>query len=193
MSPDVRPLTADLWPALEDLFGRGGASNGCWCMYWLLGPRYRDRPRAQNARALREAATHGPAPGLLVLEGDRAVGWCRVGPRDELPWLDRARYLQRIDDAPVWSLPCFYVRRDSRRRGITSALVAAALEIAGRAGAPALEAYPVDTAVPGSTSNLFTGTVSTFEREGFVVVGRRAPARPIMRRDLRARSSAGVP
>ena len=33
----IRPLTPDLWPALEDLFGKGGASNGCWCMYWRLG------------------------------------------------------------------------------------------------------------------------------------------------------------
>jgi hypothetical protein len=41
----VRPLTPDLWPALEDLFGKNGASNGCWCMYWRLGPAYFKRPR----------------------------------------------------------------------------------------------------------------------------------------------------
>jgi hypothetical protein len=23
--------------ALEVLFGKGGASNGCWCMYWRIG------------------------------------------------------------------------------------------------------------------------------------------------------------
>ena len=33
----IHPLTPDLWPALEDLFGKRGACNGCWCMYWLLG------------------------------------------------------------------------------------------------------------------------------------------------------------
>ncbi len=32
----LRPLTPDLWPALQDLFGKSGASNGCWCMYWRL-------------------------------------------------------------------------------------------------------------------------------------------------------------
>ena len=48
-----------------------------------------------------------------------------------------------------------------------SALVAAALKAAKRAGAPALEAYPVDTAGPGSASNVFTGPASTFERAGF--------------------------
>jgi hypothetical protein len=35
----VRALTLECWPALEDLFGRAGASNGCWCMYWRIGPR----------------------------------------------------------------------------------------------------------------------------------------------------------
>jgi len=28
------PLTPDLWPAFEDLFGENGAVGGCWCMYW---------------------------------------------------------------------------------------------------------------------------------------------------------------
>jgi hypothetical protein len=38
MDYTVHPLTSEHWPALEDLFGRAGASNGCWCMYWRLGP-----------------------------------------------------------------------------------------------------------------------------------------------------------
>jgi len=33
----VQALTPDLWPALEDLFGKWGASNGRSCMYWRLG------------------------------------------------------------------------------------------------------------------------------------------------------------
>jgi GNAT superfamily N-acetyltransferase len=83
------------------------------------------------------------------------------------------------------SLSCFYVRRGYRGRGVTAALIAAAVKAARRAGAPALEAYPVDTDEPTSTSNLFTGTASTFARAGFRTVARRAPHRPIMRHDLR--------
>jgi hypothetical protein len=49
MSLTVKPLTADCWPALETLFGRAGASNGCWCMYWRIGPRYSRRPRGAAA------------------------------------------------------------------------------------------------------------------------------------------------
>lgn len=42
MSLTVTPLSLPQWPALEDLFGPAGASNGCWCMYWRIGPRYRN-------------------------------------------------------------------------------------------------------------------------------------------------------
>ena len=37
MAVTISPLTSGRWPALEDLFGRAGASNGCWCMYWRIG------------------------------------------------------------------------------------------------------------------------------------------------------------
>ena len=48
MTLTVRPLTPDLWPDLEDLFGREGACHGCWCMYWRIGPAYRRRPPREN-------------------------------------------------------------------------------------------------------------------------------------------------
>jgi GNAT superfamily N-acetyltransferase len=181
----IRPLTPDLWPALEDLFGRSGASNGCWCMYWRLGPAYHERPRAENKAAFRALVRRGPPPGLLAFDGDRAVGWCQLTPRAALPWLDRVRLVKRVDDVEVWSLSCFYVRRGYRRRGVSAALIAAAVKAAKRAGAPALEAYPVDTGAPKSTSNLFTGTAATFARAGFKAVARPAPHRPTMRHDLR--------
>jgi GNAT superfamily N-acetyltransferase len=184
MKLTVRPLTPELWPALEDLFGKAGASNGCWCMYWRLGAAYHRRPRAENKAAFRRLAKRGPPPGLLAFDGDRAVGWCQLTPRAALPWLDRGPRFPPVDDRPVWSLSCFYVRRGYRRRGVTAALIAAALTAAKRAKAPALEAYPVDIGALGSTSNLYTGIASTFARAGFKVVARRAPHRPIMRHDL---------
>jgi len=178
------PLTAERWPALEDLFGRAGASNGCWCMYWRVGPRYRDRPREDNKRDLERLARAGPPPGLLAFDGDTAVGWCERGPRADLDWLARGRYFRPVDELPVWSVPCFYVRRTHRRRGVMGGLIDAAVGVAGSAGAPAVEAYPVDTSVPGHTRNLFLGVASVFAEHGFEVVARRQPDRPIMRRFL---------
>lgn len=181
----IRPLTPNLWPAFEDLFGKGGASNGCWCMYWRIGSAYHKRPRAKNRTAIREIVKRGPPPGLLAFDGELAVGWCQLTPRDALGWLNRARHFERIDEVPVWSISCFYVRRGYRKQGVLSALITAAVKAAKRAKAPALEAYPVDTARPESTSNVFTGTASAFARAGFKIVARRTPSRPIMRHELK--------
>ena len=179
----ILPLTPDLWPALEDLFGDVGPVSRCWCMYWRIGDSYRKRPREKNKEKFREIVKNGPPPGLLAFDGDLAVGWCQLTPRDALPWLDRAWRLKRVDDLPVWSISCFYIRKGYRKKGITTALIAAALDAAKRAGAPALEAYPFDADVsPSSTS---TGYVSTFKRAGFKIVARRVPPRPIMRYELK--------
>ena len=183
MQLKIRPLTPDLWPALEDLFGAKGACNGCWCMYWRIGAAYRKRPSARNKSAFQEIVKTGPPPGLIAFDGNRAVGWCQLTPRDALPWLDRTSRLKRVDDLPVWSLSCFYVRIGYRRKGVTSALIAAALKAAKRANAPALEAYPLDADKTPSASG--TGYATTFARAGFKTVACHTPPRPIMRHDLK--------
>jgi GNAT superfamily N-acetyltransferase len=190
MKVKIRPLTPELWPALEDLFGKKGACNGCWCMYWRIGSAYHKQAREKNRRAFREVVERGPPPGLLAFDGELAVGWCQLTPRDALPWLESARLVKRVDNLPVWSVSCFYVRPGYRQRGITAALVKAAVQAARRAKAPALEAYPIDTEAPKSTSNRFTGIAATFAKAGFQTVARRAPHRPIMRYDFRSQLRA---
>ena len=182
MSLTIRPLTPDLWPALKDLFGTLGACNGCWCMYWRIGADYKRRPREDNKADFQAVVERGPPPGLLAFDGELAVGWCQLTPRDALPFMNRVWRLRRVDDTPVWSLSCLYVRKGRRRRGITAALIAGALDAARSAGAPALEAYPFDAALSPSATG--TGYASTFARLGFKTVARRAPPRPIMRYDL---------
>ena len=153
-------------------------------MYWRIGSEYHKRPREKNRNAFRKIVKHGPPPGLLAFDGERAVGWCQLTPRDNLGWLPHARFFERVDDVPVWSLSCFYVRRGYRRQGVMSALIAAALHAAKQAKAMAVEAYPVDTTHPGSTTNVFTGTTAAFRRAGFKIVARRLATRPIVRHDL---------
>jgi GNAT superfamily N-acetyltransferase len=151
-------------------------------MYWRIGAAYRKLPRVQNKAAFREIVKRGPPPGLVAFDGDVAVGWCQLTPRDALPGLDRVWRLQRVDQIPVWSISCFYVRIGYRRQGVTSALISAALKVAKRAGAAAVEAYPLDADKTPSSS--WTGYATTFKRAGFKVVARHVPARPIMRHAL---------
>jgi GNAT superfamily N-acetyltransferase len=183
---DIRPLTPDLWPALEDLFGKKGACNGCWCMYWRIGAAYRKRSAAKNKAAFCEIVKNGPPPGLIAFYRDVAVGWCQLTPRSELAWLDRQWRLKRVDDAPVWALSCLYVRIGFRRRGVTTALIAAAVKAAKREKAPQLEAYPLDADKTPSASG--TGYASTFARLGFRTVACHVPPRPIMRHKLKSGS-----
>lgn len=179
MELQVRPLTAGLWPALEDLFGTLGACNGCWCMYWRIGAAYRKRPRTRNRADFQAVVKQGPPPGLLAFEGDLAVGWCQLTPREVLAHIEHVWRLRRVDEVPVWCVSCFYVRKSHRRRGVSLALIEAAARYAKRAGAAALEAYPLDRRVsPSSTS---TGFASTFVKAGFKEMARHSPERPVMR------------
>jgi GNAT superfamily N-acetyltransferase len=179
MTPRVRSLTPNLWPAIEDLFESGTACNRCWCMYWRIGSAYRKRPREMNKDDFHRIVQEGPPPGLLAFDGDTAVAWCQLSSRDSLPWLDRTSYLKRVDDLSVWCISCFYVRKGYRKQGVTSALVREALNIAKDAGVPAIEAYPLDKDLTSSSS--WTGFASTFLKLGFKCVARHRPPRPIMR------------
>ena len=142
MKLTIHPLTPDRWAALEDLFGKSGACNGCWCMYWRIGSAYRDRPREKNKADFRKIVKRGPPPGLLAFDGEVAVGWCQLAPRAALPHLERARALKRVDATPVWTISCFYVRRGYRRHGVATALIGAALKAAKRAKAPRSRPIP---------------------------------------------------
>jgi GNAT superfamily N-acetyltransferase len=179
----IRPLTLDLWPALEDLFGKKGACNGCWCMYWRIGAAYRKRPSNKNQADFREIVRKGPPPGLIAFDGDLPVGWCQLTARAALPWLDQRSRLKPVDAAPVWSLSCFYVRIGYRRKGVTAALINAALRATKRAKVPALETYPLDASKTPSSSS--TGFATTFARAGFKTVAGRSTPRPIMRHELK--------
>lgn len=180
MDLEVRPLTPDLLDAFDDLFDVEGPVGRCWCMYWRIGPGYRQRDPDENRDSFHEVVHQGPPPGLLAFSDDLAVGWCQLTARDHLPWMDKSWRQKRVDDLPVWSISCFYVRKGWRKRGVATALIEAAVEEARRAGAPALEAYPLDSEKTSSTS--FTGYLSVFERCGFEVVSRHDPPFPIVRR-----------
>jgi hypothetical protein len=115
MTLTIRPLTPSRWPALEDLFGKAGACNGCWCIYWRIGAEYHKRAREKNKRALYRIVKQGPPPGLLAFDGERPVGWCQLIPRRDLGWLNRKPVLEVVRrGAGLGSLLFLYPARASQ-------------------------------------------------------------------------------
>jgi GNAT superfamily N-acetyltransferase len=187
----IRPVTAELWPDIERLFGPRGACGGCWCMWWKLPRNQFDARKGEgNRQALRVEIEAGGVPGLLAYAGSEPIGWVAVAPRESYPTLERSRVLKRVDAEPVWSVVCFFVARQRRKKGITVELLEAAVRYAGERGATIVEGYPVEPK-QGSTADAFvyTGLASSFRRAGFVEVARRSDTRPIMRKAV-GRSAA---
>ena len=184
---EIHTLIPARWKDLETLFGPRGACGGCWCMEFRLPPAEFQALKGEgNRRALRKRVRDGPAPpGLLAYDEEEPIGWCAVGPRDEFSKLDRSRVAARVDERPVWSIVCFFVRKDHRRRGVTRALIDAAIDFAREHGADLLEAYPIDPRKP-DVPPVFAchGLASAFLGAGFEEVARRSETRPILRRPV---------
>jgi GNAT superfamily N-acetyltransferase len=180
---EFRPVTRKQWPDLQELFGPNGADGGCWCMWWRQTREAFQRLHGEPNRKSMEALIQGgEVPGILAYHQGRPVGWCSVAPRERFPSLDRSPNLKPVDGQPVWSIVCFFIPRQHRRRGLSGHLIRAAVEYARARGALTLEAYPLDprysAARPGAS---FTGLLDTFLRAGFREVARRSPRRPILR------------
>ena len=193
----IVPLSPDTWPALDGLFREGGDPRWCWCMFWRLrSTDFSSRRVAELREGLRELVDRPVPPGLVALDDGRAVGWASLGPRDEFERLARSRTIPRLDGEDVWSIVCFAVSESARGGGVGAALLAAAVEHASANGARILEAYPVDIGEVGSVAagSAFTGTLSMFERAGFLVAGPTSSTsggrpRVVVRRDLRTPAS----
>ena len=139
---------------------------------------YRRSTRESRVAALEELVRQGTPVGVLAcVDGDH-VGWCSIAPRDTYAALERSRALPRVDDAPVWSVVCFFVDRRVRREGLTLGLLKAAVEYARSQGAEIVEGYPVE---PGSRLYTYMGSPSTFRRAGFHDVTPSGQARRVMR------------
>ncbi len=181
------PLTPDRWPDLVALFGPDRTCFGCWCTWWRLTTReFRAGVGEVNRRRQERYVKAGNVAGLLAYARGEPVGWIAVEPRERFPRLARSRTLARVDDRPVWSITCFFVAPAWRGKGLTRALVEAAVRYARARGASIVEAYPLEAARGVSDAALYHGAASTFGALGFAEVARRSPARPIVRKRLAA-------
>ncbi len=167
-APEIVPATESRWSDVREVLD-GSGEQGCWCQAWrgldtkaISG----GKPRTQ---LLREQMRGGPpAPGFLAYLEGVPVGWVGVAVRTETPRLVNSRTIPALDDLPVWSIGCFRIRAGYRRRGIARALLDGVVDAARRAGAPGVEAYPIDP--EGRRVEVgagFVGIASMFDAAGF--------------------------
>jgi GNAT superfamily N-acetyltransferase len=183
----TRPLTADLLPDVERLFATSKVTAGCSCMWFLLTSREFDSGYAGGNRAAFATLVPEDTLGVLAYHDGEPVGWVATGPRSRYGRLLRSPLLKGRDvdeDGSTWVVPCFFVRRDARRQGVTDDLLAAAVDLAAARGARSVEAVPLAGPGPHPTMAAYVGTESMFANAGFEVTARPSPARVIMRRAL---------
>lgn len=188
----VEPLTPDLWPAFERLFGKNGACMGCWCMYWRLPRKDYDAARGDKAkRMLKRRVGQDLPPGVVAFHDDEAIGWLQIGPRADTPQWNGAKRVsapvkpQDAADESVWAATCFYVKAGHRRQGVSDALLQGGIAFARKNGARVLEACPIETTGRMDVVSLYVGHVSAFQRAKFKEVARRKDNRPLMRLRLK--------
>jgi GNAT superfamily N-acetyltransferase len=164
----VEPATASRFDDVVAVLGCDAASP-CCCQYWRMSAGDYSRSSLEARRDALRAQTRGrPPPGMVAYADGEPAGWCGFGVRQRLERLVRSRTIPAVDDLPVWSVVCLTVRTGFRRRGVAHALLEGLVEYARERGAPALEAYPVDTGgarIHGTAA--YVGTTAMFERAGF--------------------------
>jgi GNAT superfamily N-acetyltransferase len=186
----TRPVGPEDLDDLATLFSGSRNTRHCWCtafcttrsqftLGWLTG---RNRQHFESMARASQVPT-----GVLASSSGEPVGWCACGPRSRYAVADRGRSKllrdrDRDEDDRVWFVACMFVRADHRGDGVTYALVRAAIELARREGAPAVEGWPV--VGPDRTADAFVGRERVLEALGFHVVARPAPRRSIMRLEL---------
>ncbi len=168
----IRPVAPDQHDAVLHYFDLVAYADNpnwskCYCMARLV-EGYAARTKAQN-RADRSALLRSArANGLVAYRLGRIVGWCHAAPKSELLNVGGAR------DSDVGAIVCFVVAPDSRRQGIATALLAAALDYLRERKLRSAEAYPRgESSDPARWPWInYVGPLSMYRRAGFEIVAR---------------------
>lgn len=194
------PLTPDRWDDFVALFETDSICRMCWCVHHRLPAEVRRESDPKSRKiAMGRIVKKGPAPGLLAYRDKEAVGWLAIAPRPATPdWnigrkASAAELPEHADDESIWAATCFFVRKDARGEGVTTALLEAGTAYAKKHGAKTVEACPMTHEDRRSTTGLFVGPKRVFDRAGFDTVIERKPGRPLMRLALQTKTTKKKP
>jgi ribosomal protein S18 acetylase RimI-like enzyme len=169
----TQPVDKNNWSDFESLFQSKGILNGCWCMPWRMT---KDELKQNNSACRKEFIKRrvwsNTPIGILGYSENEAVAWCSIAPRETHLRLGGDEKLKN-----VWSITCFYIKKEYRRRGLVKFLIKSAESYAKENGAEYIEAYPVEKDSP---SYRFMGFIKTFEEIGFSFVKMAGKRRHVM-------------
>lgn len=186
-------MTPDRFEDFADVVNPNRRSTHCWCLSHRLPARdIGELGEGNREHAMRLLCEREHPPGVVTYQDGVPVGWCSISRRAEIPRLVGSKLIRPVDDVAVWSIICIVVRGGHRKQGVTGHLLEGAVAYAAAAGAPAVEAYPVDPPGRMDTTMAFVGTRAMFAKAGFEQVGTTDAVasklpRLVMRRDINAR------
>ena len=178
------PLTRYNWLQFVELFGERGACGNCWCMYFRRKKAEFTEGKLDdgNKNSMKELVWSGAPTGLLGLYEGKAIAWCAFAPREDYIKMEKSRVHKRIDDEPVWSVTCFFIRKEFRRMGVSVALLKGLIDYARQQEIKIIEAYPtIPTQESLPDSFAWIGLYKSFERAGFRIVDQTSKSRPMVR------------
>ena len=203
---EIRPLTAARVDDVKTVM-RGTWGSSCWDLF----PRY-------TAAQQRDLGISGGAPGtaqakrravlaklarrrknsagLVAYRSAEPIGFVSLGPRHDYSVVENSKATPPVDGVAAWVIPCITVRSGHRGQGIAVSMIRAAVDYAGKRGAPAVEAYVRAGRKRVNDDFAFFGTRAMFEKAGFrevrgVLPGLRKGSVPrvTMRRTIRKRAA----
>jgi predicted GNAT family acetyltransferase len=178
------PLTKANWKIFVQLFGTKGACGNCWCMYYRLKPQVFKAGKLNdgNKNAMKEFVWAGLPAGIMAFYKEEPIAWCAFAPREDFIKLENSKVHKRIDNETVWSIPCTFIAKNYRKKGVSLALLKGVIDYAKANGIKIIEAYPtIPTQEKLPDSFAWIGLYKSFEKAGFKIVDQTSKYRPMVR------------
>ena len=135
-----------------------------------------------NKEAMQNLVYENKPIGILAFYEGQPIAWCAFAPREDFIKLEGSRVHKRIDDLPVWSVPCFFIDKAFKRQSVTIELLKGVISYAKENNISIIEAYPtIPTTESLPDSFAWIGLYKSFERAGFEIVDRTSKNRPMVR------------
>jgi len=178
MNIEIRRLTPKL---LEDYLcffditphSTNKEEHRCYCVCWCSkNCKGTDFSSAEIRREIaKEYVKNGFIQGYLAYVDNKVIGWCNANTKEDcyecVSWQMFMKPVKKEkSDIKVKSVLCFAVSPLMRGKGVATQLLKRVCEDAKADGFDFVEAYPNREFI--STEDDFMGTISMFEKAGFV-------------------------